>query len=265
VSEREGIYDAISYHQGSVWPLFTGWVSLAEYRAGHPLSGYAHLMQNADLTWSQDLGDVTELLSGRFFVPLGRSTAHQLWSSAMVISPALRGLFGLEWNAPENTLRVTPQLPADWQDATLRDVPFGNAKLDLKFTRAGSDLAIEAVQPPAGLQLATRSPGARVAGNILHIPLPDVEVAMSHALPEFGAETKQLKVLDQEWTPRQYSLTLSGSGGSTYQLLLRENAANLHVHAEGAALGPLVHGLRTATVIFPANVGYTTRAVTFQW
>lgn len=63
------------YHQGSAWPLFTGWVSLAEHRAGRTLSGYAHLMQNA---WTQDLGAVTELLSGEFFQPLGRSSSHQI-------------------------------------------------------------------------------------------------------------------------------------------------------------------------------------------
>ena len=49
---------------------------LAQYRAGRPLAGYAALMQNAGLTWVGDLGDVTELLSGAFFEPLGRSTAH---------------------------------------------------------------------------------------------------------------------------------------------------------------------------------------------
>ncbi|HTD53741.1 MAG TPA: hypothetical protein VK670_00060, partial [Silvibacterium sp.] len=84
VSDRTSFYDPISYHQGTVWPLYTGWVSLAEYRAGRTLSGYAHLRQNADLIWSQDLGSATELLSGQFFQPLGRSTAHQLWSAAMI-------------------------------------------------------------------------------------------------------------------------------------------------------------------------------------
>lgn len=98
ISPSTSFYDPISYHQGSVWPLFTGWVSLAEYRAGRPLSGYSHLMQNAGLTWAQDLGAVTELLSGQFFQPLGRSSSHQLWSSAMVITPLLRGLFGLSWD-----------------------------------------------------------------------------------------------------------------------------------------------------------------------
>lgn len=50
VSDQTPFYDPISYHQGSVWPLFTGWVPLAEYRACRPLAGYQHLMQNAALT-----------------------------------------------------------------------------------------------------------------------------------------------------------------------------------------------------------------------
>ena len=72
LSPSVSFYDPISYHQGSVWPLFTGWVSLSEYRNGRSLSGYAHLMQNADLTWAENLGAITELLSGEFFRWLGR-------------------------------------------------------------------------------------------------------------------------------------------------------------------------------------------------
>src|ERR1035437_3736777 len=100
-----------------------GRVSVDEYRTGHTLPGYAHLMQNANLNGTQDLGNVTELLSGRFFQPLGRSSAHQLWSSSMVISPAVRGLFGIAWDLPGNTLSVTTHLPADWKEATVRNVP----------------------------------------------------------------------------------------------------------------------------------------------
>ena len=108
LSPTVSFYDPISYHQGTVWPLYTGWVSVSEYRHGRSLSGYAHLMQNADLTWAQDPGAVTELLSGQFFAPLGRSTSHQLWSSAMVISPVLRGLFGLDWDAAASKLTSRP-------------------------------------------------------------------------------------------------------------------------------------------------------------
>jgi glycogen debranching enzyme len=113
VSSDEKIYDGMSYHQGSVWPLFTGWAALAEYRANQPLAGYQMLMENANLTRAQDLGADTELLSGDFFVPFGRSTSHQLWSSAMVITPTLRGLFGISIDAQTKTITVNPHLPTD--------------------------------------------------------------------------------------------------------------------------------------------------------
>ena len=49
---------------------------------------------------------MTELLSGELYQPLGRSSSHQIWSSAMVVTPALRGLFGLDWDALHHTLRL---------------------------------------------------------------------------------------------------------------------------------------------------------------
>ena len=108
VANDEKIYDGMSYHQGSVWPLFTGWAALAEYRGGQPLAGYQMLMENANLTWAQDLGADTELLSGDFYVPFGRSTSHQLWSSAMVITPTLRGLFGISMDCPSQNHHRQP-------------------------------------------------------------------------------------------------------------------------------------------------------------
>ena len=139
ISNRTPFYDPISYHQGSIWPLFTGWVSLAEYRAGRSLSGYAHLMQNANLTWAQDLGAVTELLSGDLFQALGRSSSHQMWSSAMVISPVVRGMLGLDWDALHHTLTVRPQLPANWDHVKVHNVSLGSVRLELDITRRAGD------------------------------------------------------------------------------------------------------------------------------
>jgi glycogen debranching enzyme len=265
ISDRTSFYDPISYHQGSVWPLFTGWTSVAEYRTGHSLSGYDHLMQNVDLTWTQDVGNVTELLSGQFYQPLGRSTAHQLWSSAMVISPVVRGLFGLEWNVLENHLSVTPHLPADWQEATVKEIPFGATHFDLSFTRSGSQLVVEAIGAPAALHLGSLIPEARIDGQKIDIPLPPVEVAILHQQPEVGAETRQLKVLDERSDVHHYELSLEGLGGKTYTFLLRENAPGLHIHADGAELRAIDHGLRVVSVTFPAGAAYTQKAVSFSW
>ncbi len=265
VSDRTSFYDPISYHQGSVWPLYTGWVSVAEYRTQHGLSGYEHLMQNVDMTWEQDLGNVTELLSGQFNQPLGRSTAHQLWSSAMIISPVLRGMFGLQWDQAQGTLSVNPSLPADWQNARLDSIPFGSERLDLTLTREGPDLVVKAIGGPAGLRLESKMQGVRNENGSLRIPLPSVEVSTVHEVALVGAETRQLKVLLQEATARSETLTMQGVGGMTYQMIMRENAPGLTVRANGAELGPAERGVRSVSVAFPAGVGYSTKTVTFSW
>jgi glycogen debranching enzyme len=263
LSDRTSFYDPISYHQGTVWPLFTGWVSLAEYRAGHPLSAYAHLMQNANLTWAQDPGDVTELLSGQFYQVLGRSTAHQLWSSAMVVSPILRGLFGLAWDDATHTLTVTPHLPATWDRATIRRLPFGRSTLDLAFRREGRELLVQS--SGASVHLASAAPGAAVRDGVLRIPLPAVEAAITEELPAPGAETHQLKVLADDTTDRSLTLKLAAPGGSTQTLSVRENLAVPHLAAHDAQLSGPVDGLRTLTVQFPAAPGYVEKTVTLSW
>lgn len=266
LSDQSSFYDPISYHQGSVWPLFTGWVSVAEYRAGHSLSGYAHLMQNADLTWSQDLGAVTELLSGEFFRPLGRSTPHQLWSSAMVISPTLRGLFGLEWDAPANTIRISPQLPADWDHATLRRIPLSTATIDLEIQRAGTALLVRPVAgASATVHLESRVPGSAPTSGGLKIPLPAVEVGISHGLPEPGEVSSQLKVLDQRYRPRSLTLQLSAPAGSTQTLLLRVNDDHAKLRSSDVLLPASQKSVSNLQVIFPPGTGYLEKTVTISW
>jgi hypothetical protein len=266
LSDKVSFYDPISYHQGSVWPLFTGWVSVAEYRAGRPLSGYAHLMQNANLTWSQDLGSVTELLSGQFFQAFGRSTAHQLWSSAMVISPLLRGMFGIEWDAATHQLIVTPHLPADWDAATLRHVPVGDAIVDLSFTRQGRELIVKASGPGAtGLRLASLAADAKTEGMTLHIPLPPVEAAISQKLPPFGQETMQMKVLDEKIASHSLTLTLAAQASSQQTLLLKQNAAGIRIHTDDAKIEPEANGVSNLAVSFPNGSGYVTKTVTISW
>jgi hypothetical protein len=264
LSNRTSFYDPISYHQGSVWPLFTGWVSVAEYRAGRALAGYTHLMQNADLTWSQDLGSTTELLSGDLFQPLGRSTAHQLWSSAMVISPLMRGLFGLEWNAVSRTLSVNPQLPADWNSATVRNLPLGDTNVTLTFTRRERTLVVEAEGPP-DVHLISPVHGAEAETHGILIPLPPVEVTLFHQLPEFGARTGQMKVLDEQQSGRSINLILAAPSGADGTIYLKENETGLHVTVAGGTLASAKNGLLPVAVHFPSGSGYVTQKVSVSW
>jgi glycogen debranching enzyme len=252
ISPRTSFYDPISYHQGSVWPLFTGWVALAEYRAGRPLSGYAHLMQNAGLTWAQDPGSLTELLSGEFFQPLGRSSSHQIWSSAMVLSPAIRGLFGLDWDAARDTIYVHPHLPASWDRARLDNVPLGERRVSITFERRARNLSVHA---SAGKLCGSRE--AAGCGPDLTIPLPPVEIEIPAGLPQPGAVTSQVKAIAEQRTASSYVLELEGQGGAQFDFPLRSAPGVRFSGAE--ARGAKLH------VEFPPGEGYRKLTVRAVW
>ena len=256
LAESDPLYDPISYHQGSVWPLFTGWAALAQYRAHHPLAGYQAAMQNADLTTAQDLGAVTELLSGAFFEPFGRSTSHQLWSSAMVVTPILRGLFGLEPDALHHSLRINPNLPAGWPSAEIHNLHIGTSTLNLKFRREDSTLVVTA-QTLTGPGIALSGADAQ---NQLHLPLPPIEVSIPHALPLPGARTHQLKVLNETRTDRSYTLELEAQGGTEVHLPLQRNNPTVRVQAQGATLVD-----DDVQITFGPGTGYQTQTVTLTW
>jgi hypothetical protein len=255
ISQSTSFHDPISYHQGSVWPLFTGWVSLAEYRAGRPLSGYAHMMQNLNLTWAQDLGSVTELLSGEFYQPLGRSSSHQMWSSAMIITPLLHGLFGLSWDAKDHTLQISPNLPADWDHAHLSHVPLGTARVNLDYRRNGRDWTIHADSDSPVCLTTTAN---RACKQTLNIPSPAVEVGIPAVLPMQGSKTEQLKVLREDRSENKTILTFEAQGGSVYDLFVRLNNANARV--EGGEIRN-----RNLHLQFPPGQGYQQKTVTFVW
>ncbi|MFP5264018.1 MAG: amylo-alpha-1,6-glucosidase [Blastocatellia bacterium] len=135
ISNHSQLYDPLSYHYGSVWPLFTGWAAMGAYRYGRPHVGYQALMANALLTYGGALGFVTELLSGDFNSAFGRSSHHQIWSEAMVVTPTVRGLLGIEVSGGGKVLSFAPQLPADWDRVAARAVPAGEARYDLSLER----------------------------------------------------------------------------------------------------------------------------------
>jgi len=233
VADTEPFYDGMSYHQGSVWPLFTGWGALAEYRGGQPFAGEQMLMQNVDLTWAQDPGAVTELLSGDFFVPFGRSTSHQLWSSAMVITPVLRGLFGIGVDAATKTITVNPHLPPGWDDAAVNNLRVGDQTVDLVFTREEGFWSVGLVGAgtrASSIKLRSDVAGAKISAAsmkqtpLFEIPLPVVELSPAeHSLPQAGSRPEQAKILSSAYGARSLNVTVAGKPGTDAKLILRRN------------------------------------------
>ncbi len=275
VSDNEPIYNGMSYHQGSVWPLFTGWASLAEYRGNQPLAGYRLLTENARMTWLEDLGADTELLSGDFYVPMGRSTSHQLWSSAMVVTPILRGLFGISVDALNSTIFVDPHLPPTWSHATVKNVHVGDRVVDLIFTQMGDSTTIS-LEGPDAARVRLRSTAKGRTGEMAHslsIVRPAVQVIPLAENPLPGDRTQLARIVSEEYTARSLKLMVEGPAESSIPISLVVHTPRAKLHATGGDLSSPVSAeanqgsdsTATLTVHMPAGAGWQTRSIEVDW
>ncbi len=266
VGDTTAVYDAMAYHQGTVWPLFTGWAAMAEYRGGRPMAGYRTLMQNVGLTWTQDPGFVTEVISGAFFEPLGRSSSHQLWSSAMTLAPAVRGMFGVEMDAIRHAMTVAPKLPVTWDGAEMRSVRVGDELYTVTMRRERGRMVVTARGEREAV-LCLNLAGGKTCGeraareHRVELPLPKVEIGMmAQGLPLPGAATEQARVTDESYDAGGARLTIEAMGGSVVELQVRRNGPSARVVIDGAAqTGDVLR------VTMPAGEGFVTRKVAIGW
>ncbi|MFH1161509.1 MAG: GH116 family glycosyl hydrolase [bacterium] len=134
IREDSPMFKPTGYHYGSVWPLFTGWTALAEYRYGNYPQGFAHILNNLNVYKSWGLGYVEEVLNGAEYQPSG-VCPHQCWSETMVIQPILEGMLGIEVFAEEHKIRLSPRLPADWDSLRVEHIRMSDQKLNFQFRR----------------------------------------------------------------------------------------------------------------------------------
>ena len=266
VGDKEAVFDPMAYHQGTVWPLFTGWTAMAQYRGGRPMAGYASLMHNVGLTWAQDPGFVTEVISGAFYQPLGRSSSHQLWSSAMTLAPAVRGMFGLEVDAIQREMTVLPQLPVSWDEAQLRGVRVGDDLYTVTMRRERGRMVVIAESGKETV-LCLNAPGAgrckeKAAGqHRTERSLPPVEVGMAaQPMPLPGAATEQPRVTDEVYEANGARLTIEGQGRAAVELLVRRNQPSINVRLDGVS-----QTADTLRIELPAGTGLVSRTVQIAW
>lgn len=260
ISSKASRYDGGGYHYGSVWPLFTGWASVGEYRYHREASAYSNLRSNSLLALDGSPGHVTEVLSGDYYQGLSTSSPHQIWSAAMVISSVLRGMMGLETDAVNNRLTFAPHIPAAWSSFTIHNVHAGSTVLNFDFHRTSEQMTLEVessdksrldFSPALSLRAHVISAdlnGARVpfklenspsdqhivvaaslikGKNTLRIRLRnDFAVDYSNALPALGSSTQGLRIVSESWSGSRdaLSLDLAGFAASTYNLDLWNQA-----------------------------------------
>ena len=174
ISEDSPSFNPRGYHTGSVWPLYTGWVALAEYRTGRDVQGFSHIMNNLLVYDDWALGFIEEVLHGEEYKPAG-VCHHQCWSHTMALQPTLEGMLGLQPDAPSNKLEFRPAFPPHWEQVHIENIRVGNHNIELlktteddriryTFKKENSDPLQIRFYPklPAGTELITKSLGGKL-------------------------------------------------------------------------------------------------------
>jgi hypothetical protein len=252
------------------------------------------LKENANLTWAQDLGADTELLSGDFYIPFGRSTSHQLWSSAMVITPTLRGLFGISVDAQTKTITVNPHLPAGWSH-----IPVEVKRISVP----GGSLSVTFVIESYGMRAMLRSEGVsdwkiktdvsgshvdKIDKRELLIPIGAVQIVpiadADPPIPNFGSRTHLWRVIREEWHAKSVTLLIEGEGGQTAEFSIRHPLTPLKLDVSDGLSNHAYEGQPGASLLsvgigdptdasagsslrvnFPPGEGWKTMTVTLSW
>ena len=256
LSSQDPKYDPGGYHYGVVWPLFTGWASVGEYRYHRPLPAYSNLRANALLALDESLGHVAEVLSGKFNQTLSTGSPQQIWSAAMVVNPLLSGLLGMQADAGTCQLDFAPHVPADWSSFSVNHVRLGALVLNLDYQRTANNIQLDVRSTGAGKCILRFSPALSLRAKVVRVrlngrPSPfhveanssdqhvsvsvpisgnqntveiqtknDFELSETSTLPPLGGTSHGLRVISESWTPARDTLTLllSGAAGEAYEL-----------------------------------------------
>jgi glycogen debranching enzyme len=256
ISSQDPKYSPEGYHFGAVWPLFTGWASVGEYRYHRAIPAYESLRANALLALDGAPGHVTEVLSGDYYESLSTSSPHQIWSAAMVVNPLLRGMMGLEIDAAAKHVRFAPHIPADWTSVAMNNIRVGGSTLQFAYSKSAEGITLQVTRTGTDECTVEFAPALSLRAEILGAELNrrslpvhseansqdqhasvqfrtgsgsetlkirvrnDFGLSVSSELPPLGRESRGLRVTSETWSRSRDKLTLevSGASGAVYTL-----------------------------------------------
>lgn len=132
IAESNPMFNPRGYHYGTVWPLFTGWGALAEYKYGYGNQAFQLVMSNLLNYKDWGLGYIEEVLHGSEYKPSG-VCSHQAWSESMAIQPLLEGMINVKPDVPNKRVTIFTQIPSNFDRLKASNIRFGKSKVDLSY------------------------------------------------------------------------------------------------------------------------------------
>jgi hypothetical protein len=251
------LFNPKGYHYGAIWPLFTGWVSLAEYKYSRGVQGFTHLMSNLNIHKHWSKGYIQEVMNGEEYLPSG-VCPHQAWSESMVIQPILEGMLGIKINVLKKEFMMSPVFPAHWDKVLVDNIRFGGEFINFSFSRIRNKDIYEFTKSGKSSIEVNFTPflfkGITVKSILINkkskIPSPGddknietsfIQFQLSHKarieieysggvkilpyIPKVhpGMKSKSLKIIKDEFKGNKYKLLLEGKREHNYTFQLFSN------------------------------------------
>jgi glycogen debranching enzyme len=269
LSLKSPLYEPLNYNYGAVWPFLTGLGATALYKNDYPLQGYELLLGNAAHVFDNALGCVTELFSGSAHIWPQEAVPHQGFSTGGLVLPLVRGLLGLEGDAPARRISFTPRFPADWDAVSVEEFRLGAETFAFHYERGPARIRLEVrsrkgnafimtfgpALGPGAVVRAVRLNGQRVDFKIVPSPqavLPRLDFGLTgedlvemEFEPAFellapapesrvGDPNEGLKIISLELEGKNLKAVVEGLAGRVYPL--RSVNGELAEQATGAGL-----------------------------
>lgn len=284
LAASSALFDPLHYNNGAVWPFVTGWVALAQYRYRNPSAGYFALSAIARTTFDESRGRNPEVISGRVYKPLDTAVPQQFFATSMIVTPLLRGLLGIEVDAPNAKLRVAPQLPPSWPGATIRNIAVGAALVDVEISREPGRVTgafkVRGATRPISVTFAPSVPLGAHGGESVTRPIRDAEILavsfdggwqadLAPVSAPIGARSRAARIVAQAVdADGTFRLSLEGLAGSSVTVVTWGPSGHSASISAGTVVQQRAHsaaaGRITWLVTFPsagANAdGYVTTA-----
>jgi glycogen debranching enzyme len=152
LASREARYNPMSYHNGSIWPHDNALIAAGFARYGMKAEAARVLSGLLEASVFFDVHRLPELFCG-FPRRTGESPtlypvscAPQSWAAAAGLL-LLQACLGLEVRGVESTVVLSePCLPDSIDEIVIKGLTVGNAALDLRITRHGTDVSINVLR-----------------------------------------------------------------------------------------------------------------------
>jgi glycogen debranching enzyme len=142
LARSSSLFDPTNYNYGAVWPFIASFFNTAQFKHDYGLSGFQILASNIQHAFDHGIGVVPEVFSGELNEKLGEAYHHQGFSTTGYIVPLLRGLLGLHVNALENSVTLSPSLPADWTNVQVENVRVGDRSYNFTFLQSDTTFSV---------------------------------------------------------------------------------------------------------------------------